>query len=84
MTLTVRELRKLTEEELIIRHDNETRATQVIEGGPLWQIYYLDELKRRDQNRQTQAMLNYTKWITIMTVIMTIATIINVILAFNK
>lgn len=61
MSLTVRELRELNEEDLITRHDNEAKATRVFDGGPLWLIYYLDELKRRDQDRQTQAMLNYTK-----------------------
>jgi len=38
------------------------------------------ELARRDQERQTNVMLRMTKWIAAMTVVMTVATIVNVVL----
>ena len=40
--------------------------------------YYFNEYVRRGQDRQAQAMLDYTKWITIMTGVVTLATIVNV------
>ncbi len=44
--------------------------------------FYLDELERRKTEKLTTAMVRYTFWITVMTAVMTVATIVNVILAF--
>ena len=40
--------------------------------------HYLRELERRDQDRQTQAMVRYTRWITLMTSVTTVATLVNI------
>lgn len=72
MSETLKELRSLSDEELVVRHDELARQTQV--GVQ----HYLSELARRDQDRQTKAILRYTIWIAIMTIIMTIATLLNV------
>lgn len=74
MSETLKELRSLSDEELVTRHDGLARGTQV--GVQ----HYLSELARRDHDRQTKAILRYTVWITIMTVIITIATVLNVFL----
>ena len=40
--------------------------------------YWEDELNRRYQQRHTEAMHRYTKWVTLMTLIVTVATLVNV------
>lgn len=68
---TIEELRALAEKELIEKHDNLAKNTQVGTN------HYLQELYRRDQARVASEMLKYTRWITCMTVIVTVTTIIN-------
>lgn len=75
MSESLKELRALSDEELIENHDNVAKHTQV--GVD----HYLREIARRDQDGQTRAMLGYTKWITILTIVITILTVINVIIA---
>ena len=41
----------------------------------------LAELNRRNQESQTSAMLGFTKWITYMTIVITVATLFNVAIA---
>ena len=76
MSESVKDLRAFSDEELIERHDNQANSTQVDVN------YYLQEIARRDQDRQTKAMLSFTKWITIMTVTIMIFTIVNAVIAF--
>lgn len=77
MSESLRELRLLSDDELIKRHDEHAQHTQVGIN------HYLAELSRRDLDRQTQAMLRYTWWITIMTGVMLLLTLINVFFAFR-
>ena len=72
MALTLSDLRSLTDDELVERHDIQAKSTVV--GIQ----YYLDELSRRHQEQQTKSMLRFTKWITVMTVVITVATLANV------
>jgi len=72
MSELLKDLRVLSDEEIIDRHDRLAESTQVGVN------HYLREIVRRDQDRQTKAMLNFTKWITIMTVAIMIFTIVNV------
>ena len=69
------ELRKLTDDELIKRYDEQAKKTSVGTN------YYRDELNRRSQDRQTKAMIKLTKWIGFMTAVVTVATVVNVIIA---
>jgi methionyl-tRNA formyltransferase len=83
MSLTVKELRIISDEEIIKLHDKLAQnADESVD-------YCLNELARRHQNRQTETMLSYTKevrsytrYIMIMTGIVTLATIINLAVAF--
>ena len=59
--LSLRDLRELSDQELIRRHD------ALVPRVGISVNYYLQELARRDQDRQTQAMLRYTLWVAIMT-----------------
>jgi len=74
MSETLAELRGLPDDEIIKRHDRIATSTTVSV------CYYLEELARRDQDSHTRVMLRYTKWIMLMTVIMTISTVVNVII----
>ena len=71
--LTLKELREMSDEKLIIEHDNLAQRTMI------GMNYYLDELNRRAQNKQTEAMLSYTRRMLLLTVFVAILTIINVI-----
>jgi hypothetical protein len=42
----------------------------------------LDELTRRESSKQTKAMLRYTLYILVMTVIVTLATLLNLLVAY--
>ena len=75
MAFSLSYLRNLTDDELVEKHDHQAKSTVV--GTQ----YFIDELNRRYQVRQTDAMLRLTKWITAMTVVITFATLANVGLA---
>ncbi len=72
MVESLAELRALSDDEIVRRYDDQARDV----GDSL--SHWRDELNRRYQQRQTDSMLRFTKWITIMTVIVTFATLINV------
>ncbi len=72
MAETISELRTLSDDELIRRHDDHAPNVQVATG------HYFQELYRRDQKRGTEAMLSYTRRITWMTLAITVATLINI------
>ena len=63
----------MTDEQLVTEHDNRAMRTQ--EG----MNYYLDELTRRAQERQTKAMLGYTRRMLWLTVFVAFLTVVNVI-----
>jgi hypothetical protein len=60
----LRELRKLSDEQLVDLHDSLAQDRSIVDIG-----YYLDELARRDARRQTQAMLRMTAAILVLTLI---------------
>jgi hypothetical protein len=79
MSQSIEQLRKLTDEELIALHD--TVATHTQTGVQ----FYLDEINRREQNKQTDVMVKYTKymlWLTIFVAALTVINVIAVILPF--
>ena len=74
MALKLQELRNTSIERLVELYDHFSSSW---DGGA---EYYLGEIHRRDQDKQTRTMLRLTIWITIMTGIMTLATIVNIYL----
>lgn len=68
------DLEKLTDEQLIQRYDD--AATHTVVGTS----FFLEELTRRSQQRQTDSMLSFTKEVRNMTRIITVLTVINVLL----
>jgi hypothetical protein len=74
----IAELRRMSDDGLIAGHDQIADLTQPGVS------YYLDELARRGQLRQADKMLGYTRRISWMTLVVTVATIVNVAIAFLR
>lgn len=75
MAKTLEELRSLSDEELVRRHDREA------EGTVVGVDYYLDELHRRDVERTNQIVVDKTKRITELTWMITGLTLVNAVAA---
>jgi uncharacterized membrane protein YukC len=73
---SLKEFRAMSDDQLIEKHD--LLAKNTIVGTQ----HFLDEIARREQSKQTEAMLSYTRWITWMTVIVALATIVNLVIAY--
>lgn len=78
MSYSYRSLQRMTEDELINEHDKHAKSTVVGIS------YYLDELARRESGKVNKTMLLCTKWITAMTAVMLLATLVNVAVAILK
>ncbi len=77
MAPKLKDLRNMSNERLMELYD--TFAYSWGEGAE----YYLAELHRRDQDKETKTMLRYTFWVTIMTGIIAVATFINIYLVIK-
>ncbi len=69
-------LRAMSMDELIFKYDQLAKHTQVGTN------HYYDEINRRYNEQSAKVIVKLTKWITIMTFVMTIATIINIFIAY--
>lgn len=85
MSLKIAEIKKQTDEQIITAHDAAAKNTQV--GTQ----FYLDELARREQAKfleeqraVNQQMLKYTRWVTYMTIVVTVATLISLAISLFK
>ncbi len=78
MGMSYEELRKIPREELIEIFDKTAKYS--CEGI----AYYREEIARRDAEELNKLMMKHTCAITIMTVIMTVATIVQLFLYFCK
>jgi|GEM_PF-900460 nitrate/nitrite-specific signal transduction histidine kinase len=84
MSLSLKELFARTDEDIIRLHDGIAELDDRISKYAIEEVdYCLNELARRDQSRQTDAMVRYTWAITVMTAIMVIATILNLVIIFK-
>lgn len=68
------ELRALSDEELISRYDKAAENSVVGTG------FYRDELFRREQERQVQQMIRFTKQLRNMTIAIVFLTVANIVL----
>ena len=75
MAETLKELMDLPIDEVIAKHDDVAGRTNPATS------YYLGVISWLHQSQQTDSMLGYTKWMTAMTVVILIATIVNVSVA---
>lgn len=73
---TLAELRKMTDAEIVAQYDHDTKKYQTA-AGRLPLEFYLNELQRRDNQRSNALVIKYTLWITPMTFVMTVATLVN-------
>jgi len=78
MAHSLRELRSLPDDELIIRHDHAAESTTTGVS------YYLNELARRETDRATQTMLRCTYAITFMSAVMMVASLISAWAVFYR
>lgn len=69
----IAQLRRMSDDDLIAKHDEAVDKV----GSEPGVSYYLEELARRGQVRQADDMLGYTRRMDRMTLVVTIATIIN-------
>ena len=79
MSQSIELLRKFTDEEIIALHDSAAIHTQV--GVQ----FYLDEINRREQNKQTDLVVKYTKqmlWLTVFVALLTVINVVAVIIPF--
>lgn len=74
MSWSIAQLRDMSDDELIRAHDRLAKNTQGVGVN-----YYLAELARRDSARQQLTMIRLTWAIVGMTLVVTIATIVNLI-----
>ncbi len=77
MSETIKELRSLEDEEIVRRHDLKTEHTVV------GVAYYLEELARRDAERQLRIIRRLTWAIAAMTLVMTVATVLSAMFVFQ-
>ena len=75
-TPSIKELREMSDDELVAKHDHRAANTTLTPDA------FLNELARREQAKQTHAMLKYTWYILWMTVIITFATLVNLVIAY--
>jgi len=74
MSLRLKELRKLTDKELVELYDQTANYTSVGLN------YYAEELNRRSNENTNKIMIRCTIWITIMTGVMLIGTLVNIVI----
>jgi hypothetical protein len=72
MSWSIEDLRDMSDDELIRAHDRLAKNTQAVGVN-----YYLEELARRRSDRQQTTMIRLTWAIAAMTLVVTIATIVN-------
>ncbi len=68
----------MSDEQLIAEHDRAVDSC-----GTTGIKYYLEELKRREQDRQTRTIIKYTRlmlWLTVLVALLTITNVIAVVL----
>ena len=75
MDLTYRELRELSDDQVVDMYDAEAERVGISLN------FLRDELLRREQANQAATIVKLTWWITLMTVVVTVATVVNVIIA---
>ena len=68
-------LSELSDEDLIRQYDKIAESTSVGLN------YYTEEIARRRNEKSNKLMIRLTLWITIMTAIMLLSTIVNVVIA---
>lgn len=73
-----RELRAVSDEDLITRHDQAVRNTEIGLN------YFLEEMARRDAARQMRTMTTLTWWIAGFTLVNVIVTIVGVVIAMTN
>ena len=75
MSMNYKALTELSDDELIRQYDKIAKSTCVGLN------FYTEEIARRRNEKSNQLMIRLTQWITGMTAIMLLSTIVNVVIA---
>ena len=78
MSMNYKTLTELPNDELIRQYD------KIAESTCVGLNYYTEEIARRRNEKSNKLMIRLTLWITIMTAIMLLSTIVNVVIAIVK
>ncbi|QOX62235.1 hypothetical protein FRZ06_02125 [Anoxybacterium hadale] len=78
MSMNYKALTELPNDELIRQYDKIAESTCVGSN------YYTEEIARRRNEKSNKLMIRLTIWITIMTAIMLLSTIVNIVIAIVK
>lgn len=78
MSMNHKTITELPDEELIRQYD------KIAESTCVGLDYYTEEIARRRNEKSNKLMIRLTLWITIMTAIMLLSTIVNVVIAIVK
>jgi len=71
-------LTELSDEELIHQYD------KIAESTCVGLNYYTEEIARRRNEKSNKLMIHLSLWITIMTAVMLLSTIINIVIGCSK
>ncbi len=78
MSMNYKTLTELSDDELIRKYDQIAKSTCVGLN------YYTEEIARRRNEKSNRLMIHLMLWITFMTAIMLLSTIVNVVIAIVK
>ena len=78
MSMNYKTLTELPDDELISQYDKIAESTSVGLN------YYTEEIARRRNEKSNKLMIRLTLWITIMTAVMLLSTIVNIVIAIVK
>ncbi|WP_312702236.1 hypothetical protein [Sedimentibacter sp.] len=78
MSMNYKTLTELSDEELIHQYD------KIAESTCVGLNYYTEEIARRRNEKSNKLMIHLTLWITIMTAVMLLSTIINIVIGCSK
>ena len=81
MAHSIAELKKLSDEQLALAHDNAANSTMV------GVTYYLDELRSREQDRLTKSMEKLSRrtlWLSFFVAIVAIVSVVYQVMSYYK
>ncbi len=77
MSHTIKQVTQMSDDEFLPIYDNQ------VQGAFVSGEFYHGEYLRRIQDKQTKTIIRYTKYVAWMTYVITLATIANLIIAYE-
>ena len=73
----LKKLKSMSDEEVVSTYNRLSKSTQVGTN------FFMEEIRYREASKLNTQIVSMTRWITVLTVVITIATIVNVIVFLN-